>query len=377
MGDPMNTAGGFYVPDWYEEGVACPMELPIGQVIRTEDYGDLICIDRGGSMVINEDGVFRFDILHDSSLGAIPRLTGAVHMELSESTMRRILDTHSNPFVEPVLNFVCPADSCDTKFYTYGQAVTNYQTGVVYTHMGTDFHTGPSGVGVVYAASSGFVTYSGYVNTEGNRCGGRVVIDHGFGYETRYCHLIRRDVEVMDSETGETTYVTAGQPIGVAGNSGFTLEGEHVHIELRKDGIQQNFELFMGVSGDYAPIPLNEFRGELHAVGMDLDELLDVAEKVEEEVEVADSLILDVDEFSTVDETQTVSFGDDKSAGEQLAEEENSEETAEDEATKELTEASQDAEKQDIDTLSPILATNVLETPLEAYMANPDDKLVG
>ena len=86
-------------------------------------------------------------------------------------------------------------------------------------HHGIDF-VGPIGV-PVHATGSGKVitaeySFFGY--------GKVIVIDHGFGYKTRYAHLHTINVNVGDE-------VTRGQVIASLGNSGRST-GPHLHYEV-------------------------------------------------------------------------------------------------------------------------------------------------
>ena len=65
----------------------------------------------------------------------------------------------------------------------------------------------------------------------GQDCGNGVVIDHGDGWETQYCHLARGSV--MVKQGGQ---VAAGQPIARIGLSGNT-EYPHLHLTVRKAGV--------------------------------------------------------------------------------------------------------------------------------------------
>ena len=75
----------------------------------------------------------------------------------------------------------------------------------------------------VLAAGSGVVAYSG---DEIGVFGGLVLIDHGGGWITAYGHLGRLDVV-----RGEK--VTAGQPIGTVGQTGYVSEPQ-LHFEIRQ-----------------------------------------------------------------------------------------------------------------------------------------------
>jgi len=65
----------------------------------------------------------------------------------------------------------------------------------------------------------------------GQECGNGIVIDHGGGWETQYCHLARGSVAVKQGQA-----VRAGQPIARVGLSGNT-EYPHLHMSVRRDGV--------------------------------------------------------------------------------------------------------------------------------------------
>ena len=65
----------------------------------------------------------------------------------------------------------------------------------------------------------------------GQDCGNGVVIDHGGGWETQYCHLARGSVTVASGDM-----VDSGQPIARVGLSGNT-EYPHLHLTVRKAGV--------------------------------------------------------------------------------------------------------------------------------------------
>lgn len=65
----------------------------------------------------------------------------------------------------------------------------------------------------------------------GNReCGNGVLVSHGDGWETQYCHLRRGTVAVKVGDT-----VAAGTKLGTVGYSGMAAF-PHVHLSVRKDG---------------------------------------------------------------------------------------------------------------------------------------------
>ena len=64
----------------------------------------------------------------------------------------------------------------------------------------------------------------------GRECGNGVVIDHGDGWETQYCHLKNGSVVVKPGQD-----VWQGQELGFVGQSG-KAAFPHVHLSVRKDG---------------------------------------------------------------------------------------------------------------------------------------------
>ncbi|MPY69328.1 MAG: peptidoglycan DD-metalloendopeptidase family protein [Alphaproteobacteria bacterium] len=61
-------------------------------------------------------------------------------------------------------------------------------------------------------------------------CGNGLVIEHGAGWQSQYCHMRNGSLAVKPGET-----VARGQALGLVGASGRT-EFPHVHITIRKDG---------------------------------------------------------------------------------------------------------------------------------------------
>jgi murein DD-endopeptidase MepM/ murein hydrolase activator NlpD len=92
-------------------------------------------------------------------------------------------------------------------------------------HAGLDF-TAPSGT-PIYATADGVVQIAGF-NTDGY--GNKVVINHGFGYQTLYGHMAR-----VKAKAGQS--VKRGEVIGYIGNTGKST-GPHCHYEVIKRGIK-------------------------------------------------------------------------------------------------------------------------------------------
>ncbi|MFI5131019.1 MAG: M23 family metallopeptidase [Chitinophagales bacterium] len=94
-------------------------------------------------------------------------------------------------------------------------------------HAGLDF-AAPQGT-PIYATADGRVTTSG--NTA-NGYGNHVVVNHGYGYETLYGHMVR-----VKSKPGEN--VKRGEVIGWVGSTGKST-GPHCHYEVHKNGQRIN-----------------------------------------------------------------------------------------------------------------------------------------
>lgn len=90
-------------------------------------------------------------------------------------------------------------------------------------HLGIDIAM-PVG-DTVRCARSGIVTKVAF---DAKGYGNYVVVHHGNRFETRYAHLYKPMVV-------EGMNVTAGQPLGLSGNSGNST-GPHLHFETRIDG---------------------------------------------------------------------------------------------------------------------------------------------
>ena len=91
-------------------------------------------------------------------------------------------------------------------------------------HTGIDF-TAPRGTNI-QATGNGRVVQAGY----GSGYGKRVIIDHGYGYQTLYGHMDRIDVQVGD-------VVKRGQAIGIVGNTGVST-APHCHYEVIYKGLK-------------------------------------------------------------------------------------------------------------------------------------------
>ncbi|MEQ8702761.1 MAG: M23 family metallopeptidase [Phaeodactylibacter sp.] len=93
-------------------------------------------------------------------------------------------------------------------------------------HYGIDF-TAPRGT-PIQATGAGKVIKAG----RGTGYGNRVIIDHGYGYQTLYAHMKRIDVKEGDT-------VVRGDQIGLVGNTGAST-APHCHYEVTVNGEKVN-----------------------------------------------------------------------------------------------------------------------------------------
>lgn len=102
---------------------------------------------------------------------------------------------------------------------------------VLKMHTGIDF-TAPIGT-VIYATGDGTIEIAG--NAESGY-GNEVVINHGYGYKTRYAHM-----SAISCRRGKQ--VKRGEVIGKVGNTGASV-GPHLHYEVEYNGVKVDPALF-------------------------------------------------------------------------------------------------------------------------------------
>lgn len=90
-------------------------------------------------------------------------------------------------------------------------------------HAGLDF-AAPQGT-PIYATANGTVSVAG---NKGNGYGNHVIINHGYGYETLYGHMVK-----VKANAGQK--VSRGEVIGWVGSTGKST-GPHCHYEVHKKG---------------------------------------------------------------------------------------------------------------------------------------------
>ena len=94
--------------------------------------------------------------------------------------------------------------------------------GIAKMHSGLDF-TAPQGT-PIYATGDGVVTTAG----GGTGTGNHVILNHGYGYETEYMHMVR-----VKARVGQR--VKRGEVIGWVGSTGAST-GPHCHYEVHING---------------------------------------------------------------------------------------------------------------------------------------------
>lgn len=102
-------------------------------------------------------------------------------------------------------------------------------------HAGIDIvRPGGSSGCTVVAAESGTVTFAGWYNSGGYT----VMIDHGNGLSTMYCHM-QNTLKVRSGQR-----VSRGQAIGNIGATGY-VTGAHLHFEVKVNGRNVNPSLYL------------------------------------------------------------------------------------------------------------------------------------
>ena len=135
---------------------------------------------------------------------------------------------------------ICPLDPAPGSFHL--SSPFGYRSdpisGEAKLHAGMDFACPPGNP--IHAAGDGIVET---VSNEFFGYGNCVVIDHGFGYKSRYAHMDEIEVE-------EGMRITRGTRLGTTGRSG-RVTGPHLHYEVLYKGEPVNPAHFMDL--DIAP----------------------------------------------------------------------------------------------------------------------------
>ncbi len=127
-----------------------------------------------------------------------------------------------------------PVSQRDLKYISsyFGYRIHPFYKTVVF-HEGIDF-TAPKGT-KVYATGDGKVKEASLINLDG--FGKKIIIDHGFGYQTVYAHL-----NSLNVKPGQN--VKRGDVIATVGTSGLST-GPHLHYEVIYNHQKVNPAYFM------------------------------------------------------------------------------------------------------------------------------------
>lgn len=198
-----------FTPTFFTDGdyaralLAVPMEYEGGDVLITCSYGEVtqeMTLD-----IIPKN--FRNSYFEVGAAIVNETRTESTLKEFNETMAPIVAQTESTPLWDGLF---IEAVEADVRL-GFGFYRTISSTGEVYRHRGVDYLT-VTGKEVM-ATNSGKVVYVGYLKLPGNM----VVIDHGLGLKSWYCHLGSINVSVGDT-------VAAGDVVGYAGVTGFTVD---------------------------------------------------------------------------------------------------------------------------------------------------------
>ena len=130
---------------------------------------------------------------------------------------------------DPGTGYLYPLPASYTRITSVFGPRTHPITGKYHNHSGTDIPA-PGGTNVK-AVKGGVVVTSAYAPSS---YGEYVVVNHGDGITTLYAHMQRGSRKVKEGDI-----VSQGQVLGLVGSTGSST-GNHLHLELRKNGVRQN-----------------------------------------------------------------------------------------------------------------------------------------
>jgi murein DD-endopeptidase MepM/ murein hydrolase activator NlpD len=142
-------------------------------------------------------------------------------VRFDEGHLKRVLSQLENR--ETVMPLLWPANGPVTSGFGYRKSPFNGDWGM---HGGIDI--GARYGEPILATNQGIITFSGWDSGHGNM----VVLDHGQGIVTRYCHASSLLVAAGDS-------VVAGETLALVGSTGWST-GPHLHYEIFIDGERAN-----------------------------------------------------------------------------------------------------------------------------------------
>ena len=141
--------------------------------------------------------------------------------EISELVIKKEDKLQSLPAIQPI-----PNSNLKRMASGYGYRIDPVY-GVSKFHAGMDF-SAPTGT-EIYATAKGKAIKVDYSS---GGYGNRVIIDHGYGYQTLYAHMSSFAIKAGEE-------VQRGQVIGYVGNTRKSV-GPHLHYEVHKNGEKVN-----------------------------------------------------------------------------------------------------------------------------------------
>ncbi len=216
-----------------EDGLAKYNGYNEGYVKFGDGFDVLIKDELDEKIILHTSTIFNFDETLDKGESIVERegQDGLIARKSENAYINnRIVYTKvlkENIIREPISQIIRVGDRSLLSKLRFKWPATGYITSK-YGPRYDGFHRGldiGSGLGAnILASAAGEVIHAGYSGSYGY-C---VFIRHRDGYETRYAHLLKIEVDVGDR-------VSAGDIVGKMGSSGNST-GAHLHFEILKDG---------------------------------------------------------------------------------------------------------------------------------------------
>ena len=213
-----------YTPTFYRVGdyavalVPMRLELSAGKYDRTFRYGG---VTRTLSVNVTQRPQRTFDYTIAASVVSATR-TDKTIADFKAVTQEAVMSGSDVQMWEGDFGHPVVMNGKKTGFVTtgFGYTRTIKATGVSYTHEGVDYYATEGSS--VFALNSGKVVFAELTELGGNT----IIIEHGFGLKSWYCHLSELTVHAGDT-------VSKGQTIGIVGQTGFTNQpGVHEGLSV-------------------------------------------------------------------------------------------------------------------------------------------------
>ncbi len=194
------------------------------KVVLDETLGS-VAVDKGsgGDAMARVGDLSRFFDLEESGRGSVPEVSelGEItdFLERNADKIKQLGELYGSSDVMSAIPTLWPIKSGRGQLSMYFGQNRNPFTRQWYLHKGIDIITFGSG-DPVSATADGEVVQAAYSPDFGNY----IIIQHQFGFFTRYAHL-----QAFRVQKGQK--VQQGQVIGYLGNSGLTT-GPHLHYEI-------------------------------------------------------------------------------------------------------------------------------------------------